>query len=612
MWAWIFAAWAQIAPEGVTKVAPFVEVTLGRDHGCGRDRDGTVACWGDNERGQLGSPGAATSEPRAIPDFVDVIALSAGQRHTCGLRRDGSVWCWGEAAAGQVGAVEDFAAEPVRIEGLRPALEVAAGADHTCARLDDGKVACWGDDLFGQIDGRTGGTLAKPTLVPGVQGAIALAAGDAHTCAGIRGEDGVDHVVCWGQTTHGATGSPPTAESARLTPPTLVPAPFSRLRGLSARSLQTCALDADGVTCWGAAPVEPGRALPTVQPPRRVLPATDLVALSVGYGHACALRGGGSVACWGDDRSGQLGVVPAAYGDPPIARRAFGVRDAIGIAAGHGLSCAPRDGAMACWGRPRDVERQIAAGAKPPILEAPKKPLRRALPPGTEYLATLDEILTPEGSRLRVVVQTADDQPCANSKLEVTPTVKGRLVRLEIGAVFLPGGDCLASPGPASLVYDLPVDAKGLYDLALRNKKREDWFQLQVRDDRVEILPHLVTFVQWTGPTAAWRVRPGSMAITCIDRLHEPMCVRRAAAGLPTCRDVLGDTRIAEAPAMTERTLTSAWFAADPDAVRISPDEGLSAYKPLFTSTWADGSGCLDLTVHAWNGEVWRNDGEGK
>lgn len=612
MWGFIIAAWAQVAPEVTVESPTFVEVVLGRDHGCARTAEGEVACWGENDRGQLGAPGTASTKPKKIADFVDVIALAAGQRHTCGLRRDGSVWCWGEGMAGQIGAIEDFAAEPVRIEGLRAALEIAAGADHTCARLEDGNVACWGDDLFGQVDGKAGGTLHAPTLVPGVEGAIALAAGDAHSCAGVRGEDGVDHVLCWGQTAHGATGAPPAVDTPRLLAPTLVPAPMTRLRGLAARALQTCALDADGVTCWGSAPVEPGRALPVAQPPRRIVTATDLVALSVGYGHACALRGGGSVTCWGDDRAGQLGVVPAAYGDPPVARRAFGVRDGVGIAAGNGLSCAPRPGAMACWGRPREVERQIAAGAKPPILEAPKKPLKRALPPGTEFQASLDEILTPQGARLRLVVQTVDDQPCANSKLEVTPTVKGRLVRLEIGAVFLPGGDCLASPGPASLVHDLPMDAKGLYDLALRSKKREDWFQLQVRDDRVEILPHLVTFVQWAGPTSAWRVRPGSMAITCLDRLHEPMCVRRAAAGLPTCRDVLADPRIAEAPPMTERTLTSAWFAADPDAVRISPDEGLDAYKGLFSSTWADGSGCLDLTVHAWTGEVWRNDGEGK
>ncbi len=69
--------------------------------------------------------------------------------------------------------------------------------------------------------------------------------------------------------------------------------------------------------------------------------------------HACALREGGAVACWGLNYSGQVGDgSPYDRAAPvPAAGLASGVR---ALAAGDRFSCAIRaDGTVACWGRNR-------------------------------------------------------------------------------------------------------------------------------------------------------------------------------------------------------------------------------------------------------------------
>ena len=54
--------------------------------------DGSVTCWGDNEKGQATAPEG---------EFTSV---SGGLYHTCGLRQDGSIVCWGDNEIGQTSA----------------------------------------------------------------------------------------------------------------------------------------------------------------------------------------------------------------------------------------------------------------------------------------------------------------------------------------------------------------------------------------------------------------------------------------------------------------------------------------------------------------------------
>jgi hypothetical protein len=316
------------------------------------------------------------------------------------------------------------------------------------------------------------------------------------------------------------------------------------------------------------------------------------------------------VSCWGQDDQGQLGAVVVPLGDPPRTRYAAGVRDAVGVAAGQGLSCAPREGGPAmCWGRYTDLERRAAEAGRAPLLEAPRRELRRQYPPGTTLTASAEEILSGQGARARVVIQTVGNETCANAQLQTTVERKNKAVRLKIGDPYLPGGDCVNAPAPASAVFDFEPGELGRRDVVIVHGGKEDFFQVYLREDKIEVLPLQATFVAWVGPTNLWRVPTGSMAISCTDHLEAPLCVRRAALGYPTCRTLYADRRVADVPPMPDHPLASAWFSADPDAIRVSADFDLASYPSLFQATYADGSGCVDVRVRAWNGETWTNQG---
>ena len=128
-------------------------VAVGEQFSCALGVDRGVWCWGANDVGQLGD---ATKQRRDLPERVplaaDVVDLAAGARHACAVLRDGSTWCWGVNDRGQVGApVEIAAASPVRVTGLPKALGVTCGDDFTCIRTEQGEARCWGRNDAGQL-----------------------------------------------------------------------------------------------------------------------------------------------------------------------------------------------------------------------------------------------------------------------------------------------------------------------------------------------------------------------------------------------------------------------------------------------------------------------------
>ena len=80
------------------------EISLGQRHGCGIRADGALACWGDNQDGQIGD---GSFDRRLVPTPVgtdtDWEQIVATVSHSCGLRSDGSLWCWGRSDDGALG-----------------------------------------------------------------------------------------------------------------------------------------------------------------------------------------------------------------------------------------------------------------------------------------------------------------------------------------------------------------------------------------------------------------------------------------------------------------------------------------------------------------------------
>jgi alpha-tubulin suppressor-like RCC1 family protein len=317
---------------------------------------GQVACWGNNDHGQLGTSAVARAyEPQPV-DLAGVVQLSAGGDHTCALLSDQSVWCWGRNDHGQLGdgTVGDSAV-PVNVNLSAPSKAVIAGGDHTCAVSVNDGLRCWGDNQFGQSGQRPSDKVMVPGSLPLASSVGSVALGWSHTCY-VRG--GV--VRCFGSNGDGQLGNGSTDDSW-----TSVQVPgLTRATALSAGVGHTCALLSDkSLYCWGAnAHGQVGDGTTS----ERHLPVmvngtyTDVVA---GAFHTCALVEG-AARCWGRGQSGRLGDGAATDRSAPT-KVALGV-PLVSIAAGGYHSCAVTLNDTYCWGA--NAFGQAGVGTAGPLL----------------------------------------------------------------------------------------------------------------------------------------------------------------------------------------------------------------------------------------------------
>ena len=124
--------------------------------------------------------------------------------------------------------------------------------------------------------------------------------------------------------------------------------------------------DGNGQLGFGVA----GSAMSTRQQVRDGTNATlvsDATAVALGNAHACALRAGGAVWCWGSGGEGQLGT--GSTGDqyaamPVVKADATPLTGVVALALGDESSCAlDGAGAVWCWGRDAEGELGDAGSA---------------------------------------------------------------------------------------------------------------------------------------------------------------------------------------------------------------------------------------------------------
>ena len=227
-----------------------------------------------------------------------------------------------------------------------PILELAAGGDHACVRRQGGGVQCWGAGGVGQLGDGNLRDSPRPVTVRDLADAEELALGAQHSC--VRQRSGT--VACWGSNASGELGDGegrPGTVSARPVP----------VRGLTdaiqlrAGQHHTCAVRRGGtVLCWGdnrgAQLGNEGRQ--TWVAPVQVAGLTGVVEIAAGTAHTCARTSAGKVLCWGTGAAGQLGdASPRRIAPAPVA----GLADATALVAGGDHTCAVRrTGSVVCWG----------------------------------------------------------------------------------------------------------------------------------------------------------------------------------------------------------------------------------------------------------------------
>jgi len=370
-----------------------LDIAAGGAHTCALIENGRVRCWGHAVAGQLGygnledigddeTPASAGDLP--LPP--NVVEIEAGGAHTCARFGDGSVRCWGFNTLGQLGygntAIQLAIGDDESLEDL-PAIDVGGPVDQlvvgtlqSCVRAS-GQLRCWGAGSFGQLglgSLQPIGDDEVPAQVDPVSlggDPFDIATGGAHGCALTVGGG----LRCWGRNDSGQLGqgsianlgddeTPESAPDLSVVPPQLPPG--TTVTSLALGLGHSCALLSTAeVLCWGENAVgqlgqgnvtrwgdQPGE-LPSALDPIQL--GAGAVAIAAGYDHTCALLEDGSVRCWGDNSSGQLGVGDEEHiGDnelPAAGDLAVLGHSVIRLSAGAGHTCAVLDDQrVMCWG----------------------------------------------------------------------------------------------------------------------------------------------------------------------------------------------------------------------------------------------------------------------
>ena len=301
-----------------------VAIAAGREHTCAVTSTGAVRCWGYGYYGQLGYGNTTTigddetpASAGNVPLSATAVAITAGWYHTCALLSTGDVRCWGYGYYGQLGygnlhSIGDDETPASNVPLGAKAAAITAGSNHTCALLTTGDVRCWGHDSYGQLGyGNTHNigddeTPASAGNIPLGAKATAIAAGGDHTCALLTTRD----VRCWGDGSYGQLG-------------------YGNTNSIG---------DTETPASAGNVPL-----------------GAKAVAVAAGGSHTCAVLTTGTVKCWGENSTGQLGYAhtrrigddetPASAGDVPLGGTA------LAVTAGDSHTCAVlTTGDLRCWG----------------------------------------------------------------------------------------------------------------------------------------------------------------------------------------------------------------------------------------------------------------------
>jgi len=184
--------------------------SAGLIHVCATAAAGTVWCWGQATNGRLGSSSvsnALTPRGTAALGAGTAVQVASGHEHSCAVMSGGALACWGRNDRGQIGrdpvAVPDSGA-PTAVAGLA-AVRAAGGAKFTCVATTAGAARCFGLDNTGQLgDGAGDSSGATPRAVSGITGTVVdVVAGSAHACA----VTDTGSVWCWGYNATGQLGA---------------------------------------------------------------------------------------------------------------------------------------------------------------------------------------------------------------------------------------------------------------------------------------------------------------------------------------------------------------------------------------------------------------------
>jgi alpha-tubulin suppressor-like RCC1 family protein len=344
-------------------------VQAGGLHACALSQNGSVACFGNGDSGQLASMDSTGFNASVIIEFPSaVLTLGTGRAHTCVALQGAAVVCWGSNSRGQAG--DDGTTDEIITEGDVPiagddVASFALGNFHSCALMKNASVYCWGD--FRRTAVATGvPTLATEFTTTANNPVQQITAGNDFTCVVFKNR----RVKCIGSNTANQL-RPRIPTTTALSPRLPLGAPFDpmwsvepiSIRQISSSAEHTCVtLSTGAVTCFGAG--DSGqlgtgktdsvvRALGMVNLGNKrnknsgLTAETYVVRTVTGASHTCSLLLSGAVKCWGANvLSSDQTLTPYEYPDLGYAPESI-----TDIAAGGDTTCIVVDSSLInCFG----------------------------------------------------------------------------------------------------------------------------------------------------------------------------------------------------------------------------------------------------------------------
>ncbi|MCA9678523.1 MAG: hypothetical protein H6709_20945 [Kofleriaceae bacterium] len=305
------------------------QLVAGVADACAMVEGGEVRCWGMSDHGELGTGRvegqAATATPIAGAKGKQLVfGGDSGSSGDVGCTvTDGKAWCWGGVNMMPDPAPDTKGGEATALAGVT---QLALSSGMGFFLTNDGTVKGWGGNTFNAmgLGASTDVPRDKVETIP-VSGVVAVDAGQNHGC--VLHEDST--VSCWGYL--GSDKLDPTKVEGVTDAATLV-------TGWSDNCVIT---KAKKVQCWR-----------DVKGAKEVDGLDDVVALD-GLGHWCAVKGDGTVWCWGSNNLGQLGQGTTGSSTSKPGQ-VVELTDATAVAVGGQFSCAlEKDGTVWCWGSNR-------------------------------------------------------------------------------------------------------------------------------------------------------------------------------------------------------------------------------------------------------------------
>jgi alpha-tubulin suppressor-like RCC1 family protein len=289
-------------------------VYAGGAHSCVLFNDGSVKCWGDNSKGQLGiristgTIGLGSDMGDNLP-FVTLGTngetakfLTLGFQHTCAVLNNDTLKCWGSNNKGQLGIdntsnVGTLSTGTLALQNLNSinlettvkqlpnGTPVSAGYESTCAILANDSVKCWGANSGGGLTygGILGTNSAAASLIGNASGSMATAGtaiignlipayvgvGYNHACI-VGTSGGQNAMKCWGgdSRNNGVNGAWNNTN-----------------KGMGDAATE---MESVGNFIFGS--------------------GTLISSMTTSYSHNCSILSDSSIRCWGDNASGQLGI----------------------------------------------------------------------------------------------------------------------------------------------------------------------------------------------------------------------------------------------------------------------------------------------------------------